>query len=53
MTVRDLIRTLKKFDENLPVVDYEGDEIAIVRMNEGDFDVAGDAYGGDPYVVIL
>lgn len=53
MTVKDLIITLRAFDENLPVCDYEGNEIAIVRLNDGDFDVALDSYDGNPYVVVL
>ena len=53
MKVKDLIEHLSKFDLDLPVCDYEGSEISIVRLNDGDYDVAKDCYDGCPYVVIL
>jgi len=54
MTVRDLIKALSEFPPDLPVVDYEGGEISIVRMNDDPwYDVAGESYEGDPYIVIL
>lgn len=53
MTVKELIEHLSEYDSYLPVCDYEGSEISIVRLNYGDYDVAKDTYDGESYVVIL
>ncbi len=52
MTVKELIKYLEKFDMDLPVVDYEGEELSVVRLNDGNCDVAGNSYDGEPYVVV-
>jgi hypothetical protein len=52
MTVKELIEHLKKFDMDLPVVSYEGEEFSVVRLNDGSNDVAGNSYDGEPYVVL-
>lgn len=55
MTVTELIDKLRSLEfQDAPVVDYEGNEIWIIRRNEDDYyDVARDAYSGEPYYVIL
>lgn len=51
MTVKELIKALIEFPQELPVVDYAGDEISIVRLNDDPhWDVAGDVYDGHPFV---
>ena len=52
MTVKELIEHLEKFGMDLPVVSYEGEEFSVVRLNDGDHDVAGNNYDGEPYVVV-
>lgn len=52
MTVKELIKYLEKFDMDLPVVSYEGEEFSVVRLNDEDHDVAGNSYDGEPYVVV-
>ena len=54
MTVKELIKALIEFPQELPIVNYEGDEFSIARLNDDpNYDVAGDVYDGSPYVVIL
>ena len=55
MTVAELINKLSSLEfQDAPVVDYEGSEIWIVRRNEDNYcDVAGEAYCGEPYYVVL